>query len=173
MDGVFLYHRGLDKLKLKAYGEAIRDFNDSLPSDPENTELYYYRGLAHYHLGEYEAAINDFNQVFSRYSVQSSPIEPDLSLSIYLNRGLAHYHLQHYRECLEDLTQVLNLKVNEAQAYYHRGITYLKLGQKQQALNDFHNAAHLFEQQGNCQSYQEIKNILEILSRDHSIDQQN
>ncbi len=39
---------------------------------------------------------------------------------------------------------------------------------KRKGLPDFHNAAHLFEQQGNCRSDQEIKNILEILSRDHS-----
>ncbi|MEQ8384662.1 MAG: tetratricopeptide repeat protein [Coleofasciculus sp. A1-SPW-01] len=55
---------------------------------------------------------------------------------------------------MTDLNQVLEINPNYAQAYYHRGLTHVQLGNEEEAIADFQKAADLSRQQGDMTIYQ-------------------
>jgi len=163
MNATELYNRGLDKARIEAYGEAIRDFNEASRINTDNIDLYYHRGFAHYKLGEYQAAIDDFNQVSQEGASDPSLLNEGLALLTYLHRGIAYSRLKRYPEALADFSQILSIDFRYASAYYNRGFVHLEIGNQPEALEDFQTASQLFEEQGNLLAYQEVENVIDTL----------
>ncbi|MGB3651666.1 MAG: tetratricopeptide repeat protein, partial [Rivularia sp. (in: cyanobacteria)] len=60
-----------------------------------------------------------------------------------LSSGLEKANNQNYGEAIIDFTEALRLNSNFAEAYYHRGNVYYKLGENEAALKDFAQAISL------------------------------
>lgn len=163
MNATEFYTRGLDKARIEAYGEAIRDFNEAARINTDNIDLYYHRGFAHYKLGEYRAAIDDFSQVLQEGAKEPSFMNEGLALLTYLHRGIAYSRLKRYPEALADFSQILSIDFRYAPAYYNRGFVQLETGNQQEALDDFQTAAQLFEEQGNLLASQDVQNVIDTL----------
>ncbi|BAZ89635.1 TPR domain protein [Raphidiopsis curvata NIES-932] len=56
-----------------------------------------------------------------------------------------------------------SLNINDAQAYYNRGVARSNLGDKQGAISDFQTAARLYQQQGNQELYRRALNRISQL----------
>jgi tetratricopeptide (TPR) repeat protein len=61
------------------------------------------------------------------------------------------------------LRQAIQIKPDLADAYYNRGNYKKKLGDNQGAINDFRQAAKLYQQQNKMQDYQDAINRLKKL----------
>jgi tetratricopeptide (TPR) repeat protein len=163
MNATEFYNRGLDKARIEAYGEAIRDFNEAARINTNNTDLYYHRGFAHYKLGEYQAAIDDFSQVLQEGASEPLFMNEGLALLTYLHRGIAYSRLKRYPEALADFFQILSIDFRYAPAYYNRGFVQLEIGNQREALEDFQTAAQLFKEQENILAFQEVQNVIDTL----------
>jgi tetratricopeptide (TPR) repeat protein len=60
-----------------------------------------------------------------------------------LEKGKNLYRAGEYEEAVDALTSAIELKPNNANAYYNRAIVYYKLGDAQQAENDLKEASYL------------------------------
>ena len=60
-----------------------------------------------------------------------------------------------------DYTEAIRLNPGYADAYYNRGLTYIKLNKKEEAIADFQKAAQLYQQLGRNTSYQDALKRLE------------
>ena len=67
-----------------------------------------------------------------------------------------------------DFTQVIQINKNHASAYYERGLSQSKLGNRQAALADLKQAAALYQQRGYSDFYQETLNRIKQLLRNKS-----
>ena len=58
-------------------------------------------------------------------------------------KGLQLVHKGHYPKAIQAFNQAIDHKIKLAQAYFHRGVCFYKLGNTQQASNDLAAAALL------------------------------
>ena len=155
--------------RFSSSSKALDDFNPSYLAESaslsanvaQNTEIvprtaedYLKRGVFYATLGQTEKALADFNQALS--------LDPKFPLAYY-NRALLYYQSEQTQKAIEDFNQAILLNPNYAEAYGNRGITYYQLGNISQCKKDLEKASSLFEQQGNIQGYQKIKQFLEQL----------
>ena len=56
------YNRGVAKLKLGDYEDAIADYDQAIALNPDDADAYYNRGIAKRGLGDHDSAIADFDQ---------------------------------------------------------------------------------------------------------------
>ena len=55
----------------------------------------------------------------------------------HFNRGLASYYLEKYEQSVEAFSRAIELRPDEAETYTNRARAYLKLGQRELALQDY------------------------------------
>ncbi|MFM8294241.1 MAG: tetratricopeptide repeat protein [Microcystaceae cyanobacterium] len=72
-------------------------------------------------------------------------------------------NLGDHQGAIADYNQTLILKPDYADTYYNRGLVYQKLGDNQNAINDFRQAAKLYQQQNNREWYQKMLDLLKEL----------
>ena len=70
--------RGMARLELELYLDAIKDFDESIKREPVDSATLTNRGLAKYYLGKNEDAIKDFDK-----SIKINPKNPPA----FNNRG--------------------------------------------------------------------------------------
>jgi len=161
--------RGEDCLKSNKYEQAIEYFNKSINLNSNYEVAYFNLGKAHCHLEQYDLAVEYFSKFIELlqkkkaddYKNRGTYTNLDSNLAVaYINRGIAHKFLRQYEHEIEDYTEALNLKPNEdwirkfykkfgsfykinpdyAKVYNKRGIAYEKLGQYEQAIQDYTEA---------------------------------
>lgn len=158
------------------YKAAIDDFNRALQLDPLVAEAYVSRGIVRHDIAQYSkaadqeylAAIGDFNDALR--------LNPN-DVKAYVKRGISYYKLAQnskssthpgYQEAIKDFNQALRLNAQEPEAYIKRGIVRYELAQSSSAstqdysgaLSDLKQAAKLFLEKGDLESYQEaLSNI--------------
>jgi tetratricopeptide (TPR) repeat protein/predicted Ser/Thr protein kinase len=94
--------RGLARMKLGKYPEAVEDYTQALERAPD-ADIYQHRGWAHFFCDAWKLALRDF----------SAAIELDTDMSdAYTGRGLAHVMLGKYREAVTDAEAALLRKVD-------------------------------------------------------------
>ncbi|MDH3605077.1 MAG: TonB family protein [Candidatus Tectomicrobia bacterium] len=100
--------RGAVQLKLKAYPQAMQDFDAAIAKGfPDTAVLYNQRGLAQFQLGHLQASINDFTR-----AVEHNPALAEA----YNNRGIAHRTTGDYVRAIQDLRQAMNLGLKSVSA---------------------------------------------------------
>jgi TonB family protein len=100
--------RGAVQLKLKAYPQAIQDFDAAMAKGfPEPAVLYNQRGLAQFQLGHLQPSIHDFTRAIEHNSTLAEA---------YNNRGIALRTTGDYVRAIQDLRQAMDLGLQTASA---------------------------------------------------------
>jgi tetratricopeptide (TPR) repeat protein len=110
------------RLKDRAYGRAIEDFNRAVALCPDDTVLVG-RGNAHQAAGDYDQAIRDFNRAIA--------VNPGNAQAHYC-RGLACGMKGDASQAMKDHSRAIELKPDFADAYQQRAM----LRYDQRALDD-------------------------------------
>ncbi len=182
------YNRGNTYADLQEYQKAINDFTQALGIQPNLASAYNNRALAYTDLQEYQKAINDYTQAIAIQPNLASPylgrglvydklqeyqraisdytqgiaIQPNLA-ETYLVRGVTYEKLQEYQKAINDYTQALAMQPKLAKVYIRRGLNYTLLQEYQKAIADWQEAAQLFYEQGDMQSYQLAQKLIKEL----------
>ena len=62
---------------------------------------------------------------------------------IWYNLGNVHLQMQEFHKAIDDYSEAIRYEANLAEAYYHRGLTLLFLGEKELAVSDLSKAGEL------------------------------
>jgi len=160
--------RGWANMGMKAYEQAINDYNSAIELKPEYAWAYGSRGLVYRILKDYQRAIADFDHAIElkpEYAwaygsrgrayhllkdYQRAIADFDRAIELdpryiwaYEQRGRVYRKLRNYQRALEDYDHAVELDPNYVWAYVHRGITYRMLKDYQQAIADFDRALEL------------------------------
>lgn len=91
------------------------------------------------------------------------------SSSAYYLRAMGHHQLGDLEEAILDYSEAISRDPKNAKAYFNRGKANAKLGNKQGAVEDMRNAAKVFFEEGNIESYSKAKALSSNL---HQLEQQ-
>jgi tetratricopeptide (TPR) repeat protein len=148
-------NRGLLKQeKLQDVRGALADYNRAIQLDSKSASAYYNRGaLKQEKLQDVQGALADYNRAIQ--------LDPKFAF-VYNNRGLLKENkLQDLQGSLADYNRAIAIDPNFATAYYNRSeLKYSLLNDKSGGIADMKQAAKLFKQQQNTQSYQQAIDIL-------------
>jgi tetratricopeptide (TPR) repeat protein len=122
-------------LEIKAFKEAVRDYNYANGLDPQQTDIYYNRGLALLATEDYEDAIIDFDQALQ--------VNPNQGL-VHFNKAKAQLGNRDPLGGIQSLISTVNLDKDNAAAYYLLGVTQLSaLSQKEDGCANLKMALNL------------------------------
>jgi tetratricopeptide (TPR) repeat protein len=138
------------------YQGALADYDRSINLSA-SAEKYYSRGLLRYQKFDYvRGALADYDLAIVG--------KPDYTDAYYARGNLKYEKLQNYQGALADYDRAIQIDPNFADAYRNRGnLNYqqsqraaiVRLRQQEAAIVDMKQAAQLYQQQGNIQSYRE------------------
>jgi tetratricopeptide (TPR) repeat protein len=94
--------------ELKAYEQAIADYDQAIALNPEYATAYNNRGNAYSDLKQYEQAIADYDQAIA--------LNPEYATA-YNNRGNAYSNLKQYEKAEADNVQSMAINPEYASAY--------------------------------------------------------
>jgi tetratricopeptide (TPR) repeat protein len=126
--------RGFYRMNHDDLAGAIEDFSRAISMDPEDSESYFYRGKIYYRQKKWENAESDFSG-----AIDIEPENPDY----YLARGQSRYVSQSLEAAVADFTVTISLDPEFASGFYHRGITYQRMGKINEACPDLLKAKNL------------------------------
>src|SRR5262245_53552970 len=92
--------------------------------------VYHNRGIAYFAKKDYDRAIADYSE-----AIRLNP-----SANAYGNRGNAHYHKEDYYYAIADYGEAIKLDPSDAKAHYNRGLAYMVLARREEAIADFRRA---------------------------------
>ena len=134
-DSYDLYHnRGLAKLNLRLYEEAIKDFNRAIELGDYNS--YYERGLAKFYMAFYKEAIEDFNKVIELD-------KNDTASLAYNTIGLCKYNLNEFDEALKYYENAIEINPNLIIAYHNIALLKHSIGLDDEALSYLNKALEI------------------------------
>jgi tetratricopeptide (TPR) repeat protein len=137
LDSNFAYaynNRGIAKMDLRRYEDAIGDFDDALRLKPNDAHAFNNRGIAYRELHQFKRAVSDFDEAL-RLDSSYAPA--------YNNRGLAYGGLGNFQQAIAEFDHALRLNPNYAAAYFNRGLTLSVLQKFNQAVSDFSQSLRL------------------------------
>ena len=117
--------------KEKALEEAKSDMEFYLKYFPENDEAWYEYGKIHMEVKKYLDALRCLNKAISLDQTDAR---------YFLARGESYYHASTFKYAGNDLSMSLDLDPENSDAYFYRGLTALKLGEKELACFCFKKA---------------------------------
>jgi tetratricopeptide (TPR) repeat protein len=106
---------------------AIEDLDQVLVLDPGDIESMYYRGKAHASLKSFEKAETDYSNSMEIGGPNAE---------VFLARGQARYLSNKVEAALADFTMAIFHDQENPSGYYHRGITYHRMGNLSEACPD-------------------------------------
>lgn len=141
--------------------KAITTYNKALTINPDNLEVYASRGAAHYFMGHFDLAQQDFERALKAnpyhadtYTAYGSVLAARgdyksaltiLNMAIdlnprkpenYFSRAGVYFMLQDYSKAIADYNTVLQM-APARDVINARGATYLRMGNKELAEQDF------------------------------------
>jgi tetratricopeptide (TPR) repeat protein len=149
-----LNHRGINLMNQGDYVTAQALFDQVLQLNPRYAPAFNNRAMVHVLMGDQDAAIQDYTQSIS--------LKPD-DADVYVNRGLAFATAEKASEALADYTAALQIEPQNAPALHARGGVYLSLNNRAAARADLQQAAALYFQQGDLQSYRDLADFIQHL----------
>lgn len=160
-------NRGFAKVQLGKLEEGIKDYNKSLQLEPNSTEALYNRAIARFNTGDTVRSVADYQkllqidpehadglrQLARVYSTQGNSdkalelydrlVRFNPTLQSYDLRAKARYKKGDWKGTVDDYTLIIQNQPNNPVAYYYRGMSYIKLGQRQAGCTDLQKAANL------------------------------
>jgi len=129
------YNRGNVKKNLNDSYGAISDYNKAIALDPTYSDAYFNRGQLKRNLKDSYGAISDYTKAIE--------FNPNYA-SAYYNRGFLKGPLKDYYGAISDFTKAIELNCNlKDEAYFNRGVSKYKLGNKNSACQDARKAQQL------------------------------
>src|SRR5205807_849822 len=119
-------NRGLARVELKQYAEALTDFQKALELGPEVASAHAGRGMALEALGRPEEADAAFEAAFARTQTASAPVR--VRLSWVYGFAVANRLPQKALKAFED---VIHENPNHPQALYGRALLAVQQGQQE------------------------------------------
>jgi tetratricopeptide (TPR) repeat protein len=125
---------GMTLAALERSQEARTEFERSIELAPAQTESYYRLGLLELQSGELESASRDFRRVIDR--------EPTHALAL-TGLGEVAFEQKHYAEAMPLLQQAIVNDRSMREAHYYLGLTFARMGRKQDSEEQLGIAARL------------------------------
>lgn len=137
--------------------QAIDDFTKVIQLEPD-ADAYYNRGVSYYQFKKYQSAIEDLDVAIN--------IDNN-SISAYYSRGNAKYELQDQIGAFEDYDRAKFLSYSatiipeDEHGFYARGIAYIRLGNRDKAIEDLQMAESLCLEHVNTSLVKQIREEVE------------
>lgn len=145
--GQVYYHRGIAKLKLDDYLGAISDLTTAIKRGDTSFDVYFERGILKHKLEDYRGAIADFTD-----AIKSEPLIIGDTVVLTGNEKKDN-KAQEEALARGRIRAIEANKPNIAKAFVSRGLSKLRLGDKNEACIDFSEAGEL----GSEEAYEMIK----------------
>ncbi|MCL2414701.1 MAG: tetratricopeptide repeat protein [Bacteroidales bacterium] len=126
--------RGVAKIRLFNYDEAMEDFDKAIEIDPNFAIAYYNRSIAKNELFRHDEAIEDLDKAIE--------IDPNFATSYY-NRAWTKAKLSKHHEAIEDFSRTIEIDPNYVMAYNNRGVEKAILSRYDEAIKDFDKAIEI------------------------------
>lgn len=157
------------RYQLGDYQQALDAYNQVISLDPNHGEAYNQRSTVRSAMGDYPGAMEDLETVknlalraqLSRESVPGETDAPQPEANY--QQGVEKLNHGDFQGAIAEFNQVLALNPHHPTALTCRGFAYRRLGNHQQAIADFQQAAKLFYEQGDIKSSQEVIKTLKKL----------
>ncbi len=127
-DEHYYFELGRDFVESGKYQEAINAYKQAIKIKPDYAEAQNNLGLVYGKLGSYQEAINTFNHTIR--------IKPDYA-DAHLNLGYALGKVANYLEAKDAYILAIRIKPDYADAHLNLALTYLILGDKGSALDEY------------------------------------
>lgn len=134
-------------LLLGNFANAIADVDRALVVSPNNSDLQIIQSLALFLSGDFRGSIPVFDRLI---------VTHPKSTDYHLLRGVAAFMMGDYALSRPSWTALTQLTPKDPMPFVVRGITYLLEQNPKDSLGDLRQAAELYRQQGNMQSYNQI-----------------
>jgi tetratricopeptide (TPR) repeat protein len=142
--------------------EAIFNYNKVIELKP-SAGAYRDLGMVYRDIGESEKAKEAFEKAIEMYSTTIEEGTYTRMYRIYYSRGLTYYEMREYDEAISDFNKTIELKSDYANAYRDLGKAYVAIGDTANATEAFETAVRLFEEQGNSDAAEQVRQLLEEL----------
>ena len=111
--------RGIAYRLKSDFDSAIEDFNEAINLNSNDFRAYNHRGIVYRMKGEYNKAITDYNKAIE--------LNPDDNYSgPYFNRGIIYDSKGEIEKAIADYSKSIELNPSSADAYYYRGMLWLR-----------------------------------------------
>jgi tetratricopeptide (TPR) repeat protein len=115
--------RGLARMKLGKYPEAVEDYSRVLERAPDG-DIYQHRGWAHFFSDAWKLALRDFSK-----AIEFDPEAGDA----YTGRGLARVMLGHYQRAVTDAEAALRRKPSTPEMMHNIACIFAQAGARAEA----------------------------------------
>ncbi len=138
-NAVNLYvNRGYALSQIGDYDSALSDLIEALRIDPDLASTHRYRGYVYLEMGKFAEAIADFTR-----SVALGLANAHLVSHCISSRGYAYWQMEQFDHAMADFTEAIRQDPNNAFAFYCRGVSYERAGDRTKAIMDFAQARKL------------------------------
>jgi len=131
------YVQGYSYVLFGKHREAIDSFTRVIDRDPNNSAAYYNRGLSYLSLKNKQLAIQDFESCMKGVVVNTNRIigyrDPNSLIS----------ENEDPEEIIRKMSKAVDMKSDDADAFYNRGTAYLVTEKYNEAMSDFSSAIEL------------------------------
>lgn len=147
-----MYCEGWFKTKNDSLTATLTIATNLIEKYPEFVYGYLLKGNTNYFLANYNEAIKNYNKVIE--------MDPKKNGG-YINRAQCKFYLEDYRGAIKDFDKAFDIDPAHtdayyfAEAYYYRGLTKIKLGQKDEGCLNLSKAGEM----GFIKAYDEIKKL--------------
>ncbi|MEM6450302.1 MAG: J domain-containing protein [Cyanobacteria bacterium P01_D01_bin.105] len=145
------YMRGVRYTLSRRFRAALGDYSKAIELDPQFAEAYLRRAEVCYLLEDDSGVLADCQRAIALNSTEAKT---------YFYQGMARYRLDYVQSAIAAFTDAITCDPDDAQYYYRRGLAYQDLHQMDAAAKDLRRAAHLYRNQGNLGSYEQIHQYL-------------
>ncbi|MFK8184080.1 MAG: DnaJ domain-containing protein [Phormidesmis sp.] len=145
------YIRGVRYTLSRRFRAALGDYNKAIELDGQFAEAYLRRAEVRYLIEDDSGVLADCQRAIALNSTEAKT---------YFYQGMARYRLDYVQSAIAAFTDAITCDPDDAQYYYRRGLAYQDLNQMDEAARDFRRAAHLYRNQGNLGSYEQIHQYL-------------
>jgi putative uncharacterized protein (fragment) len=150
-------------VSLKNFEGAIENLDAALEADPRSGVALMARGYARYaqamsrlsiNRSEHEEKSDGDSPLLARQTAMKElsdavadfdaalALNPRLVYAVF-NKGAIHYFLQDFASAIQCYTKAVEIDPDFGEAYFNRGLAYLKTGDKQRAFADLSKAGEL------------------------------
>lgn len=142
--------RGVARMMLKNYDEAIADLTAAIEGSENFTTALFARSNAYYLRSKAMPDKEGAGSMLTRADLQMAMNDLDTLLKLapgmvygWFNKGLLYYEAGDYTSALQCFDEAIRLDPEFGPAYFNRGLAFLQQGNRQKAFSDLSKAGEL------------------------------
>ena len=114
------------------YTKAVEAFKQAIRIDPDDADAHYNLGVVYGKLGFHKDEIEAYKQ-----AIRIDPNNAHAHYNSYYNLGIAYGQLGFYKDAIAAFKQAIYIDPDDPEAHYNLGITYILIGDRNSALNEY------------------------------------